>query len=129
MACILLFLEKRLRQDKAQVLCPQIFDFYPKSAPPNLTSVISASVAVLVWTANREAAIHAQAHHCAAVLLLGELGGYALLADLGVRKLNMERERLTISILVSQSGSKHLRTKASRSRKTTAMADTENNFG
>ena len=33
----------------------------------------------------------------AAVLLLGGLFGYALLADFGVRKLNVDRDRLTIS--------------------------------
>ena len=37
----------------------------------------------------------------AAVLLLGALVGYALLADLGVRKLNVERDRLTISTVES----------------------------
>ena len=37
----------------------------------------------------------------AAVLLLGTLVGYALLADLGVRKLNVERDRLTISTVES----------------------------
>ena len=81
------------------MLCPQIFDYSPKSAPPSLPPAAPVSAAALAWTAKsrKPRFTPKRIGVGVAVLLLAGLFGYALLADFGVRKLNVERERLTIS--------------------------------
>ena len=95
MAYILLFLEKRLRQDKIANAMPANIRLFSKEPSPGSTRLgggvgMDRKIEKPRFTPKRIAI-------GAAALLLAGLFGYALLADFGVRKLNVERDRLTIS--------------------------------
>ena len=59
MACILLFLEKRLRQDKVANAMPANIRLFSKERTPEPSPTAPVSVAALAWTAKSKASVHA----------------------------------------------------------------------
>ena len=99
MAYILLFLEQRLRQDKVASIMPANIRLFSKerTSEPTPGSTRLGGGAGMDRKIEKPRFTPKRIAIGAAALLLAGLFGYALLADLGVRKLNVERDRLTIS--------------------------------